>query len=60
MADDKNDKDEKTKTAGKGGSPASSTPNEEGRASGDEKRSSNSKTPKEGKGDAGGRGGGLH
>jgi hypothetical protein len=52
---------ERTPTAGKGGSPASSTPNEEARASDDgEGKSSNSRTPKESKESAGGKGGGLH
>ena len=62
MADDKDDKRVKrTPAAGKGGSPASSTPNEEARGSGDDgKGDSNSRTPKEGKESAGGKGGGLH
>ena len=60
MADDKDDKHAKgTPAAGKGGSPASSTPNEEGR-DGDSKGDSNARTPKEGKESAGGKGGGLH
>ena len=62
MAKDKDNEYEKTPTAGKGGSPASSTPNEEARGSeGDDgKQSSNSRTPKESKESAGGKGGGLH
>jgi len=60
MADDKDDGDEKTRTAGKGGSPASSTPHEEARASGDKKQAANSVTPKESKESTGGKGGGLH
>ena len=60
MADDKDNGDEKTPTAGKGGSPASSTPNEEARASGDNRQSASSGTPKESKESAGGKGGGLH
>jgi hypothetical protein len=62
MADDKDNEYEKTPTAGKGGSPASSTPNEEARGSGDDggKGTSNSRTPKESKESAGGKGGGLH
>ena len=61
MADDKEHEYKKTPTAGKGGSPASSTPNEEARGSGDDdKESSNSRTPKESKESAGGKGRGLH
>lgn len=60
MADDKDGVYEKTPTAGKGGSPASSTPNEEGRGSGDKEDAAGSRTPKEGKESAGGKGGGLH
>ena len=60
MANDKDNEYEKTPTAGKGGSPASSTPNEEARGSGDDKESSNSRTPKESKESAGGKGGSLH
>lgn len=64
MAKKKDNEYEKTPTAGKGGSPASSTPNEEARgsggSSGDGKESSNSRTPKESKDSAGGKGGGLH
>lgn len=62
MPDDKDNEYKKTPSAGKGGSPASSTPNEEGRGSGDAdgKTSSNSSAPKESKESAGGKGGGLH
>ena len=63
MAKDKDNEYEKTPTAGKGGSPASSTPNEEARGaadSDDDKDSANSRTPKESKENAGGKGGGLH
>ncbi|HEV7903295.1 MAG TPA: hypothetical protein VGO96_05590 [Pyrinomonadaceae bacterium] len=61
MADDKDNEYEKTPTAGKGGSPASSTPNEEARGSGeDDADTANSRTPKESKESAGGKGGGLH
>jgi hypothetical protein len=62
MANDKDNEYEKTATAGKGGSPASSTPNEEARggAGVDDKDSANSRTPKESKESAGGKGGGLH
>ena len=59
-ADDKDKEYEKTATAGKGGSPASSTPNEAGRKSGGEKEAAGSRTPKESKESAGGKGGGTH
>ncbi|HZH91178.1 MAG TPA: hypothetical protein VEX70_11245 [Pyrinomonadaceae bacterium] len=53
---------ERTPTAGKGDSVASSTPNEEARGKGDggSEETSNSRTPKQGKESAGGKGGGLH
>jgi hypothetical protein len=60
MADNRDKEYEKTPTAGKGGSPASSTPNEEGRESGGEEGADSSRAPKEGKERAGGKGGGLH
>lgn len=60
MAKDKDNEYEKTPTAGKGGSPASSTPNEEARGAGNDKKASNSRTPKESKESAGGKGGGQH
>ena len=63
MAKDKDNEYGKTPTAGKGGSPASSTPNEEKRGSGDDReggKTSNSRTPKERKKSTGGEGGGLH
>ncbi|HEY0097511.1 MAG TPA: hypothetical protein VGB76_01040 [Pyrinomonadaceae bacterium] len=61
MADDKEREYEKTPTAGKGGSPASSTPNEEARGAGeDDEASASARTPKESKESAGGKGGGLH
>ncbi|HZG52756.1 MAG TPA: hypothetical protein VEZ40_11535 [Pyrinomonadaceae bacterium] len=60
MAND--NEDDKTPAAGKGGSPASSTPNEQGRGSGHGggKETADSRTPKESKESAGGKGGGLH
>lgn len=63
MAKDKDNEYEKTPTAGKGGSPASSTPNEEKHGSGGEGeggKTSNSRTPKESKKSTGDEGGGLH
>ncbi|HEY9403549.1 MAG TPA: hypothetical protein VIQ24_12870 [Pyrinomonadaceae bacterium] len=61
MAKDKDNEYERTPTAGKGGSPASSTPNEEAHGAGDDKETSNSRTPKESKESAGSKeGGGLH
>ncbi|MCA1564539.1 MAG: hypothetical protein LC803_02560 [Acidobacteria bacterium] len=61
MANDKDNEYEKTPAAGKGGSPASSTPHEEARgAADDDKDSATSRTPKESKESAGGKGGGLH
>jgi hypothetical protein len=61
MANDKDKKHEKTPAAGKGGSPASSTPDEEARGAGDDEgESSKSHTPKQSKESAGGKGGGLH
>jgi hypothetical protein len=60
MANDSDRKDDKTPAAGKGGSPASSTPNEEARGASDDGKSSKAQTPKQGKGDSGGKGGGLH
>jgi hypothetical protein len=61
MAKRKGSEDEKRPAAGKGGSPASSTPNEEARASNDgDGKSANSGTPKESKESAGGKGGGQH
>jgi hypothetical protein len=61
MAKDKENEYEKTPTAGKGGSPASSTSNEETRGDTDDgERDSNSRTPKQSKESAGGKGGGLH
>jgi hypothetical protein len=60
MANDSDRKDDKTPTTGKGGSPASSTPNEETRGAGDDGKASKAQTPKQGKGDIGGKGGGLH
>jgi hypothetical protein len=60
MADDKDREYEKTPTAGKGGSPASSTPNEERREKEDQ-GDSGSATPKQSKDSAGSKeGGGLH
>ncbi|HLL14671.1 MAG TPA: hypothetical protein VK388_06385 [Pyrinomonadaceae bacterium] len=63
MAKDKDNEYERTPTAGKGGSPASSTPNEEARGASDGggKETSNSRTPTESKESAGSKeGGGLH
>jgi hypothetical protein len=61
MAKDKDNEYGKTPTAGKGGSPASSTPNEEQRGSGNKGgKTSNSRTPKESKKSTGDEGGGLH
>ena len=60
MAKDKDNEYEKTPTAGKGGSPASSTPNEAASDAGDGKQTSNSRTPKQSKESTGGKGGGLH
>jgi hypothetical protein len=62
MTDKKDNEYKKTPTAGKGGSPASSAPNEETRGDGVDEgsESSNSRTPKESKESAGGKGGGLH
>lgn len=59
MTDDKDRVYEKTPTAGKGNSPASSTPNEERREKEDQGDAS-SATPKQSKDSAGGKGGGLH
>ena len=61
MANDKDKEHEKTPAAGKGGSPASSTPNEEAHGAGDDDgESSKSRTPNQSKESAGGKGGGLH
>jgi hypothetical protein len=61
MTNDSDRKDDDTPAAGKGGSPASSTPNEEARGAGDgDGKSSPAQTPKQGKENAGGKGGGLH
>ena len=58
MTDEKERNYGKNPSAGKGGSPASSTPNEENRASesGESKHSSSSHTPREGKDNTGGKG----
>jgi hypothetical protein len=57
MANDKDNEHAKTPAAGKGGSPSSSTPNEEARGG---RKTSNPATPKESKDSAGGKGGGQH
>ena len=59
MAEDKDREYEKTPTAGKGGSPASSTPNEE-RSEKEDQADTGAATPKVSKDSVGGKGGGLH